>query len=71
MISDKLHGRITKEGEKKGCYLELGKRNYLEIFEDPNISPINAMITHFCLETDDIEALSKKLEQADVTFLAN
>ena len=42
---------FKKNGELKGAYFALGGNSFLEVFEEA--AP--AGITHFCLETDDID----------------
>ena len=42
---------FTKNGSLKGAYFSLGGRSFLEVFEEDR--PVG--ITHFCLETDDID----------------
>lgn len=43
--------RFMRKGELKGAYLKLGEQSFIEIFEVEK--PVG--ITHFCLETDDID----------------
>jgi lactoylglutathione lyase/glyoxylase I family protein len=43
---------FTKNGKVAGAYFALGNRSFLEVFEEPN--PCG--ITHFCLETNDMDA---------------
>lgn len=49
---------FTREGKPFGAYLEIAPDNYIEMFEVPSMeAPANAGIAHFCLETDDLDAL--------------
>ena len=43
---------FEKQGQFKGAYFALGGRSFIEVFEVEQ--PVG--ITHFCLETDDIDA---------------
>ena len=47
---------FKKEGKLKGAYFTVGNGSFLEIFEVDQ--PCG--ITHFCLETDDIDAFIAK-----------
>lgn len=42
---------FTKGGQLKGCYFALGGGTFLEVFEVEQ----PAGITHFCLESDDLD----------------
>ncbi len=42
---------FEKDSELQGAYFALGDRSFLEVFEEKE----PAGITHFCLETDDID----------------
>jgi lactoylglutathione lyase/glyoxylase I family protein len=42
---------FKKDGKLKGCYFDVGDRSFLEVFE---MTP-RCGITHYCLETDDID----------------
>ena len=47
---------FTKNGQLKGAYFALGGRSFLEVFEMEKPDGI----THFCLETDDIDGFIAK-----------
>ena len=42
---------FTKAGQLQGAYFALGGNSFIEVFEESQ--PVG--ITHFCLETDDID----------------
>jgi lactoylglutathione lyase/glyoxylase I family protein len=55
------------KGEKLyGAYLQVGPRNYIELFERPGVVPQNTGIVHFCLETEDIDEAIRILDQKGV-----
>jgi len=61
--------RFTRQGVPFGVYLELAADSYLELFEDAQRGePVNPGITHFCLETDDLDRVMAALAQRGVTF---
>lgn len=47
---------FARKGVPAGAYFAVGDRSFLEVYE--NNPPIG--ITHFCLETDDIDAFIEK-----------
>jgi lactoylglutathione lyase/glyoxylase I family protein len=55
------------KGEKLyGAYLEVGPRNFIELFERQGLKPENTGIVHFCLETEDIDEAIRTLDQKGV-----
>ena len=61
---------FIRDGRVVGFYLQLRPGSYVEVFERDGIDPeAKELIQHFCLETDDIDAVSTRLQQAgyDVT----
>lgn len=46
---------FEKQGKIAGAYFEVGAGNYIEMFEKDIDSVTNTGITHFCLETTDID----------------
>lgn len=54
---------FKKEGQLKGAYFSLGNRSFLEVFELKQ----PAGITHFCLETDDIDAFIARAMAKGIT----
>jgi catechol 2,3-dioxygenase-like lactoylglutathione lyase family enzyme len=61
--------RFTRKGSEFGVYMKLSDGNFVEIFEDPNLGPVvNNGIAHFCLETDDIDAVMGQLTERGVPF---
>ena len=50
--------RFTRKGALFGVYLKLADSAFIEIFEDAKLEkPANTSLVHFCLETDDIDAV--------------
>jgi len=61
--------KFTRSGSDFGAYLQIAPENYIEIFESKDSGPvINNGIAHFCLQTDDIDAVMEKLKAAQVQF---
>jgi catechol 2,3-dioxygenase-like lactoylglutathione lyase family enzyme len=61
--------RFTRKGRQFGVYLKIADGNFIEIFEDPAMGPVvNNGILHFCLETDDLDALMAALAERNVSF---
>ncbi|NLP02424.1 MAG: VOC family protein [Fibrobacter sp.] len=61
--------RFTKNGKQFGAYLKIADGNYIEIFENPEIDKVQeGGIAHFCLETDDIDSLIRKLSVGGIEF---
>lgn len=61
--------RFTREGALFGAYLKISEGNYIEMFEDKNLTdPQNTGIAHFCLETEDIDGVIEKLRAKGVSF---
>jgi catechol 2,3-dioxygenase-like lactoylglutathione lyase family enzyme len=59
--------RFTRKGSQFGVYMVIAEGTFVEIFEDPNLGPVvNNGIAHFCLETDDIDAVVAKLTERGV-----
>jgi len=54
---------FQKDGELKGAYFSVGDRSFLEVFELD--TPIG--ITHFCLETNDLDAFIKAATAGNIT----
>lgn len=54
--------RFTRAGRPFGVYLRLAESTFIEIFEDPSLqTPVNTGLLHFCLETDDLDGLTREL----------
>lgn len=61
--------RFTRNGRDSGVYLEIASEHYVEIFEESTRGPvINNGITHFCLETDDIDGVIEHCTREKITF---
>jgi len=61
--------RFTRKGEYFGAYLEIAEGNYLEIFEEKSLTQVvNNGLVHFCLETEDMDALTRTLAERGVEF---
>ena len=57
---------FTKKGRVIGFYLKASERTFVEVFENSEAGDRKASsnLTHFCLETDSIEALRQSLLDA-------
>lgn len=55
-----------RNGEKIGCYFHAGAQTFLECFTRTDKSTAKGDITHFCLQTLDIQALESSLRAAGV-----
>ena len=53
---------FTKKGKLKGAYFAMGDNTFVEVFEVD--SPVG--ITHFCLETDDIDDFMAKASAKNI-----
>lgn len=61
--------RFTRQGKPYGIYLEIAPKQYIEMFEDPHLEhPINTGIAHFCLESPDLEAFQRHLDQQQIPY---
>jgi len=61
--------RFTRQGEPFGAYLQIAEGNYLELFEEPGLEhPVNTGLVHFCLETEDMDAVMQTLRERGVPF---
>ena len=61
--------RFTRKGREFGVYMALADGNFIEIFEDPDLtSVVNNGILHFCLEADDLDAVMATLAERGVSF---
>lgn len=59
---------FTRKGRDYGRYLEIADRTYLEIFEEPKDGPVsNHGLAHFCLETENLDALIAHLKTQGVS----
>ncbi len=57
---------FTRDGERIGFYLKIADKVFLEVFfaDAPKPSAPDHQLSHFCLETNDIETLRSRLESA-------
>ena len=56
------HFNFTKNGKIIGFYMKAASDTFIEVFLADQVDGIEKhVINHFCLETDDIEALRKSL----------
>jgi len=61
--------RFTRDGIVFGAYLKIAEHQYLEVFEDRSLGPvINNGLAHFCLETEDIEDVIRRLTSTGIPF---
>ncbi|MCB9496128.1 MAG: VOC family protein [Fibrobacteria bacterium] len=59
--------RFTRDGKLFGAYLEIAPDQFLELFEDPARTPTaQGSLRHFCLETDDLDAVMAHLAQEGI-----
>lgn len=57
--------RFLKDGREIGLYVALGGGTFIEIFHDPAVRwDAGNALRHFCLETDDIDAVHARLVAA-------
>jgi catechol 2,3-dioxygenase-like lactoylglutathione lyase family enzyme len=54
-------------GERYGFFLHAGGGSFLEFFQTKNTGREDDLFGHLCLETDDIEAVAKKLRASGLT----
>jgi catechol 2,3-dioxygenase-like lactoylglutathione lyase family enzyme len=60
---------FTRKGKPFGIYLEIAPNQYLEMFEDPCMGkPVNTGLAHFCLESEDLDALMQDLVKRGIPF---
>src|SRR5687767_11256149 len=57
---------FEKEGAVVGMYFELGGDSFIEVFERKDGQVLNTGITHFCLETADLDAFLTRLREHGV-----
>ncbi len=58
---------FTLNGSLYGFYLEMSPGNYIEVFLNAEFDAENrGPLRHLCLETDDIEAMRDRLNQAGI-----
>jgi len=59
---------FTRNGKLYGCFLEINDCNFLELFENPDMSaPVNTGIVHFCLESKNMDAFIEKLNSEGIS----
>jgi catechol 2,3-dioxygenase-like lactoylglutathione lyase family enzyme len=55
--------QFTHKGSEYGRYLKIADDTFIEIFHEPKPGPVqNASLVHFCLESDDLDALAAHLD---------
>jgi lactoylglutathione lyase/glyoxylase I family protein len=59
---------FNKGGNIFGVYFEFGKGNFIELFEDTVNEFSRGRIAHFCLETQDIDAVAKSLSRRGIEY---
>lgn len=55
---------FIKDGKLFGYYLKISDGNYIEVFQTDSLPDGRHPLSHFCLETDDIDAVYEKLTAA-------
>lgn len=53
-------------GERFGVYLQVGGRQFIEIFKGDVVMPAQGSFRHICLEVDDIEGTAKAMRSKGV-----
>ncbi len=64
---------FLRDGQWIGFYIEIGDRQYIEVFEnhdDLQASGVRKGIPHFCLEVEDIQTMHDVLVARDVAVTA-
>ena len=60
-----------RAGQRIGFYIKAGESTFLEVFAAPEAHADNsALIKHFCLEVDDLDALIRRLKDCGVEVSA-
>lgn len=57
---------FRKDGELVGFYLDAGGGTYIEVFRGEGQPDAPSTIRHFCLETDDLDAVKRSLAEHGV-----
>ena len=62
---------INEQGVRHGCYLHIGGRSFIELFQGDYEEPKGGSYRHFCLEVEDIQGTvadlrAKGVEVTDV-----
>jgi catechol 2,3-dioxygenase-like lactoylglutathione lyase family enzyme len=61
--------KFTRRGSDYGMYLEIAPMAYIEMFEEPGMGRAqNAGLAHFCLETENLDALMAHLDKEGVAY---
>ena len=55
---------FVKDGECVGFYLEAGDGTFIEIFRSESGAVTRPPLRHFCLETDDLDSVVRRLREA-------
>lgn len=58
---------FEKKGRLGGAYFDIGDGNFIEVFEVPDLRVVNTGITHFCLETDNIDEFIARMRSHGVS----
>lgn len=53
-----------RAGRLYGFYLALSDETFIEVFEEKSTPADSPPLRHFCLETDDIDLVAKRLQEA-------
>jgi catechol 2,3-dioxygenase-like lactoylglutathione lyase family enzyme len=60
---------FTRKGRDYGRYLEIADKTYIEVFEEPEKGRAGqGGIAHFCLETENLEAVMARLDLQGVPY---
>ena len=64
--------KFIRQGKDYGIYLKIRDTSFIEIFEEPDMAEASGTgIAHFCLETQDMDALMKHLDAQGVNYTPN
>jgi catechol 2,3-dioxygenase-like lactoylglutathione lyase family enzyme len=57
---------FTKNGKIGGFCIKISNHNFIEFFEDKSESAGQQVVSHFCLETNNIREMKKHLEKSSI-----
>jgi lactoylglutathione lyase/glyoxylase I family protein len=61
--------QFTHKGADYGRYLQIAEKTFIEVFENPKRGAlVNNGLEHFCLETEDLDAVMAHLKAQGVPF---
>lgn len=62
--------QFTRNGSLYGVYLQIGKNNFIEMFENKEMATpsVNTGLAHFCFATEDLDALITMLKKENIEY---